>query len=71
MAATWLTELLLDTLNRALLQQGGADEPASSGGGADGAEAEGEGGSAYQQVHRPGCSACRAVEGRLQQRVHV
>lgn len=48
MAATWLTELLLDTLNRALLQQGGAGEPASSSSG--GAQEAGEGSSAYQQV---------------------
>ena len=53
MAATWLTELLLDTLNRALLQQGGADEPASSGGGE--AQEAGEGGGAYQQVGPTGC----------------
>lgn len=41
MAATWLTELLLDTLNRALLQQGAAGaEP----------RGEGEAGGAYQQA---------------------
>ena len=55
MAATWLTELLLDSLNRALLQQGGAAQAAD--GAADGqeeaaGEGEGEGGSAYQQARR-------------------
>jgi len=54
MAATWLTELLLDTLNRALLQQGGADEPASSSPDRGGAQERGDGRPAYQQVRQRG-----------------
>ena len=81
MVATWLTELLLDTLNRALLQQGaGADEAASSSGG-DGANgaaaADGDDGSgtSYRQVSLrcPICSphaspaCCRCCQHHLMQ----
>ncbi|KAI3432414.1 hypothetical protein D9Q98_003968 [Chlorella vulgaris] len=50
MVATWLTELLLDTLNRALLQQGPASSAAAAAA-PDESPAGGEGGgSAYQQA---------------------
>ena len=51
MVATWLTELLLDQLNRALLQPDAAGEAGGSDGAADGS---------YQQVHSAGrcCIAC-------------
>ena len=76
MAATWLAELLLDTLNRALLQQGEAaglgeeddvEGGAASAAGAAGATAAtgvaagGEGGSAYEQVSEPACTLCRGT----------
>lgn len=50
MAATWLTELLLDTLNRALLQQGGGDELPSSSSDMHDAQEPSESRSAYQQA---------------------
>jgi hypothetical protein len=56
MVATWLTELLLDTLNRALLQQGaGADEVASSSGAGatnGAAAADGDGGNSNSSYHQ-------------------
>lgn len=55
MAATWLTELLLDTLNRALLQQGGGDELPSSSSDMHDAQEPSESRSAYQQVRQLGC----------------
>lgn len=50
MAATWLTELLLDTLNRALLQQGAGGVDQLPAGTTDGVGGANEDGSAYQQV---------------------
>jgi hypothetical protein len=63
MVATWLTELLLDTLNRALLQQGAAGEeeeegePGNVGSGAgeahERADEPSSGSSSYRQVGTP------------------
>jgi hypothetical protein len=66
MVATWLTELLLDRLNRALLQRGpAADEPAAPQDGAqDEAQGGGEGGEEgdeYQQVCAAAASAGRQL----------
>lgn len=49
MVATWLTELLLDTLNRALLQPEPGPGPSSSSAG-DAERAPGEGSVAYSQA---------------------